>query len=591
MKMTKQFYLGFLFLGLLWVGCGSGNQSRADFLDSTQTILDSLTYPAIVHELQLREQWATPSEEFKQYVTEDLERAKSLYERAFVAGQSPQEFLDSLQNGFKVLTEEKLIAILNEDNRYFAMDSIHVLPFMRDSSLEATVLLLPFSKKFVDTVDGKPQLKVFPLASHARGKSIAGVRFEKANSTVLGTRSGVLIGKRWVLTAGHGLQMGESIDVLRAYSDTSNYKSASIALDSSKLRKAQVKYVEFGGPQQPDFALLELVNDYSVPGLPFPAQSGTIAPGDSLFCAQHPLGMPLIVDRHGQVGKEQLNYTGGPYFLADLDVNTGSSGAPVFKYTKVDGKFQVNWVGIVVGSGGLEDWQCDGKSCKWNQRSLSNAVGTRVLSVEAMRTTFCAVTKSCSSLNKLPSCSCLTSKPGTNKFCLSEYNAGVEGQDWVMVDSKGKKSPFPLADGLVMKLSPCSLEVFPIATLESRYDSMVWKMLESCEVHWPLSDLARPDCPIKLAERQIITMEPDVKFPSGQTYTYLDGIGIADIVDELPSQRLKKHLRFLFEGEYIELSILKTCEGISGNSLVIRWFKPFVHVYQRTEVDTSDFKK
>lgn len=149
---------------------------------------------------------------------------------------------------------------------------------------------------------------------------------------------------------------------------------------SSQTQWAQCKeviYAEISPTVADEFGV-----DYAIVRLDHPLakrqslslSTQAVSPGDSVFTVSSPSGLPLKVADRATVSDTHFKN----YYIADLDISSGSSGAPVFNQKR-------EVTGIVVRANPGEDYVWDDKrNCNTSvvQKVVEPGMGTHVQKIE-----------------------------------------------------------------------------------------------------------------------------------------------------------------------------------------------------------------
>ncbi len=185
--------------------------------------------------------------------------------------------------------------------------------------------------------------------------------------------SGVLIGFKHVLTAGHCISESgcQGTHLVLDFMVNSSSEQSEIAVSSDNIYSC-AKVIQRKVTRSMDFAILELdrpVRD---------REKVLVGPQpesvDSLITIGYPQGIPMKVALNGSVRSEA-----GNYIVANLDVLSGNSGSPVYNAS-------LELVGILIG--GEKDYTFDRSLACYRERQCENGkcAGERVLKISAIST-------------------------------------------------------------------------------------------------------------------------------------------------------------------------------------------------------------
>lgn len=292
----------------------------------------------------------------------------------------------------------KNLQIDDDDNRELVTEKNTMPSIVKLAERGAVGLVMPTDSKY-GRVEGFRRGH-HPLRDELRSRLSGDLRedskFRNEYVLPLGTRTCIIVDGRWAITAGHGLKMHEKQWVLKDFWElTSPYDSL---FHRQNFSSAEVVHVEYGSAHTPDFAILKLKRRFKKSGLSLDELKPpkmNIDTSTQLVVLGHPLGMNMITDNKGKfMDYPADHWESAPYFFANLDVNSGNSGSPVFVHdpdSTEEDTTRLGLIGMVVGSGGLDDFHCESGRCRWLGPTEEQAVGARVLKIAAVLPTLHAL--------------------------------------------------------------------------------------------------------------------------------------------------------------------------------------------------------
>ncbi len=563
--------------------------------DLISYFFNTIDYWELVRELKSREMIGQRQlASLREIDTSVLLLIKKSLERSELDPEKVIEKFENRNNLGRAWSLSKLISAIGKDNRKeiwkLTKESLKRL------AIKSTVLVVPDNDDFgaITETNFEPVLRSF---ANRFGRDLNSDQLfvgEKIFDS--GTRSGVILKDsdplkpQWVVTAGHGLSQNQSVVVISNYFRPDE-KLDDLEIPVASVSKGEVIHLERGSPNELDFAVIRLAKHIQDVGIDVDTSTG-LSIGKPLFTSGHALGMPMIADEEGAYLDRMFDHWGNRnYFFADLDVNTGSSGGPVFEYVEATGDIGAKLVGIVVGSGGTKDFTVDGNKLLWYGASDTEVVGTRVLKWENIVLPVKLVMKFPGTIPDLPERPRVVETQiglAISSVNLISHRVFVENESIVIIE---KDSPENIT---LKKIIPNTLlllngNVLTITqgadTLEGKYNN---SLLVSYHYElWPMDSIVDRRHRLEFlfqAGKAELGLEG---FPADHRYNVLDGIGAVDIVDELPNaETSKRRMTWFCNGEYVELSILKHGNGspLGDPSILIRTAKPFVSIFTRSQI-------
>lgn len=145
------------------------------------------------------------------------------------------------------------------------------------------------------------------------------------NQNILGHCSGVLIGPRTVLTAGHCIKDEKSCAETKLTFARTEEKSANLKLNGDEVYNC-TKILKYEENALRDYAVIELDRDVTQAKPVKMGQADGLQVHEEVLNLSYPLGLPLKKD----LGTIKDNTAGGFYLRARVDTFAGSSGSPLF---------------------------------------------------------------------------------------------------------------------------------------------------------------------------------------------------------------------------------------------------------------------
>ncbi len=576
------------------------DSTREALVDSAASLAEkgSPSYVTIVNELDYRSYYLKGFDPaLLQYSDTLLLVTKAMLDRAYFSGSSIRDIMDQVndQKWFVAPTLSELIQVIYDERRVPIIELLKrttnpMYMAVAEDVAHNTVMLIPDENLYGtrSTITGtftanRESLEDWLDGGCCKSCSLASLSvFPKAFPR---TRSGTLLQNDWVLTAGHNLKVGQTCIVIRNFLDT--VSTSPVKFPNAQVEVGDIVFVEFGAARNPDFALVHLRHGFGG-GFSLETTAAPISTGDSLFMSGHQLGMQMIGDPAGRViDPPAANFSN--YFFADLQVYSGTSGAPVMRYHLGANRIlEKSLVGIVVGSGGLDDFYRVDRDITyaWNPRPKTSVVGARILYLNSdLRTRIQNIMMEEDSGDPNPNT--ISVKSDSLTFSMKNHRIYIHGDSIYVKSDENYDAILSLKYPLSVLMCGDSIHFWTNSTLEDNYDAGVLSRLPIHQESWPLDIMIPGDTLHHLvfkpkAGKDIVNQTP---LPDGQTYMLLDGIGISDVVDELPDLgKYHRHFMWLCECEYIELKFFNMAyENGQKPAISIRTVKPFVPIYTRSE--------
>lgn len=404
-----------------------------------------------------------------------------------------------------------------------------------------------------------------------------------------GTRSGIIWTSNQIVTAGHGLRKGDTVFVV-VQSWRSNWWFGERKA-YWQTRTGVVSKVSWGSAFDADLALIDLFNR-DLRNLLVADTEHTSVPssGSRLVYSGHPWGLPIVADLNGAYKDYPAEYwENSPYFFAGLYVGQGSSGAPVFEEITSNGNPKdttYKLVGMVVGGGGVTDFYFDDSTKKfdWITYNDANALSTRVLKIGAIKEWVDGKQTDTKGEEK-----------GQKTILTSPYILGPDnyrayfgGNQLILKSNSGKArdTVFTFTDSipLLVTLKGCSLYVEEDRCLDDVYVGSI-QQLAIHQEDWPTDIMIPPTDYLEFRCNFQSKDVPSIGLPTDVSYSVLDGIGTADIVDILPNKDHVMRKVWLCDQQPLEFSLVPQpgfSQGKSKYVIGIRSIMPYVKIFTRT---------
>lgn len=608
-----------LYMAFVLVGCSRGNISDDQAIAKYRKKIRELITKAgscqqpLIDELKVREQFGDSLRlQFDDFDTDALYDALATLRESLRSGISPEEILGNNSSYYflrekNLFTREEIIHMkmvgIGVDYRTSLQRTNHPSDF-HSAALNYTVVVVPYDMEFGNVQNQKYCPKRDSLICRFGKENYdSNIKFGDQYTFAPGTRSGVLLNDSIVLTAGHSLVEGDSLYILKNFHGLK--ENGPMSIDDMNFRLGRVIYAYSGGAAERDYALIKLNTAFPkiTPILDTIAALDTA--NKSLLVAGHPLGMQLIADSQGTLLPMPMQHLhSGTYCFANLDVNSGSSGSPVYQRQQKEGQTpQLKLIGIVIGSGGAEDFGKKSNSWVWNQLDEEDAVGTRILLLESLKKSIKSIisppSKSPSNQNsrRPEQISQIQNMPlplGKYKtYNLTEYSISIVGTSLIVrKNSNGSFVPYDLTKGALFYMDAPYLH-FQIATSFEEYVRCIPHLPRCLQYHtdtWPMDLFSSPRHYLKFQTDVTLPAEIPFRHNANAKFNLLDGIGSADIIDNLPHrQKMQRRMMWLCNRDLLEITAIPKVTGNPYQQAIIkiRTVRPFVHTYLRVIPDPN----
>ncbi len=623
-----------LFILFILAAAGMKGQSfRSENIDRIDSILNRSQFCqlSLIYELRFREQFGKPSLAslfngdssynlyFAKFVLDEFAR-KDLNPKdqsSLVSLFSAKEFYFLNDDYRSPEYRNGLFGTIHTDSRY-RIDSLECNSSIKSAVEDATVLVFPKGNQFGRRrLLGGYSAKRKELCKRILSQN-PDVKERLMNQQTLedGSRSGTIWNNRWILTAGHGFRANDKVFVIRNF--TRRRDRNKVGIRNKNERGGRVAWVQLGGAHELDLALIHLNKKFRGVPQSFEGTSADIDYRSQIVAGGHPFGMQAIADIEGYVLSDPADHwKNSPYFFADLDMNRGNSGSPVFQKhidCSCSSKSSYHLVGMVVGSGGIQDFSMKNGKTVWNRLDEQDVVGTRIVKIskieEILNTVICQLgnqrggyrephgfSRKISTVPQLlgavepflPLANVaditVNLKRDTAFFSGADFYVKYYGNDIPTRYFIGDTALFTMIDSLLFIDIDNTLDGY-----YSRYPPD--RCLEYHTDLWPMDLIANPTHCLKFRYQETLPADMPYRHDVDEKFNMLDGIGLADIVDNLPEVKMRRRQIWLCNLDMLEISISPAMDGNPYQAPIvnIRSVRPFIQTYLRTEREDAPIK-